>query len=200
MKLVVHKAALVKAAVLELVEMIREKQAVVLSYFPSTGGSWSGHACTKTRKGKSKRDSVKPAVQEQRPSAAQPSTEISQVVLACVLGRFSKLVQDALCELVLRAYSLLHRAICGEVSPELSDREEESQLRLKVWLKFVVPSMKLVPSVEEVEEMVVELSSSIAAVLHQVPPWGDREGEEEREETVDQLFTMQSEIKRHFKG
>ena len=201
-KLVVHKADLVKAAVMEVVEMVKEKQEVVLSYYPSTGSSWTGYTSTKIKKSKLQRDSMKPAIQEDHlSSAVQPSGGISSVILGRVLGQFSKLIQDALCSLVLRAYSLLHQAICREVCPDLSGRgAESSQLQLKVWLKFIIPNVRLAPSIEEVEEMAIELSSGIAGVLHRVPQWGNWEGEEEREKTVDQLFCMQNEIKSHFKG
>ena len=197
----IYKAALVKAAVLEVIDMVKEKQDVLLSYYSSSGNSWAGYTLDKTRKGKPKKDARKPALQEQSLLTVQPSSGISPSILDRVLGRFSKLIQNALCSLVLRAYSLLHQAVCGEVCPDPSCRGvESSQLQLKVWLKFIIPSVKLSPSIEEVEEMVVELSRSIADVLHQVPPWGNWEGEEERERTVDKLFCMQSEIKSHFKG
>ena len=201
MEQIIRKAASVKAAILEIVEMVKEKQEVVLSYYSSSGSSWTGHASNKTKKSKPKREGKNPVIQEQNLSAVQPSGNISSTVLNRVLGRFSKLIQDALCGLVLHAYSLLHQAICGEACPELSGSGVgSSQLQLRVQLKFIIPTVRLVPSIEEVEEMVIELSGNIADVLHRVSPWGNWEGEEEREKAVDKLICMQSKIKRHFKG
>lgn len=196
---VIHRAALVKTAVLEVVEMVRERQEAVLGHAPSSSTTWTGHTSVMTSKNKSKRGYKKPMLQ-QHLVTEQPSGGVSPAMLGHVLGQYSGLVQSAVCSLVIRAHSLLHHAVCEGVYPTLPHQGHSPRLQLKVWMKFIIPAVRLVPDIEELEEIVVGLSGSIAEVLHQVPPWGDWEGEDERERTVDKLFHMQRDIRNHFRG
>ena len=168
-----------------------------------TGLGRKGKAAGKRGKHASK-TSPPPLSSCQPPASGGVPLQAVQVVL----GEFVSLMEEAVRDLVVRTHTKLCKSIChpdviaatmDAIRRSLGQREERGdrtgrrgggggggggrgrkEVKLQLWMKFSIPSVvTLDPSIEEVNEHVGNISSSILSVLEHLPSWMGSEGEVE---------------------
>ena len=105
-----------------------------------------------------------------------------QLALRSVLKEFCILLDEAIVKLVKKSHSQLCQSICqlpqvlasAVMSAQGEGKQKGVQLQLK--MKFTIPSVTLDPSIDDVNEQIALLSTSILNTLTQLLSWRDSDG------------------------